>query len=83
MTELLPEIDRTRLLDLASELVRIPSFVPNESDAAFYLRDFFTDRGYDVLMQEVESGRFQTIAPSLEPARGAVSCSTDISISTR
>ena len=62
MTELLPEIDRTRLLDLASELVRIPSFVPNESDAAFYLRDFFTDRGYDVLMQEVESGRFQTIA---------------------
>ena len=62
MTALLPEIDRTRLLDLASDLVRIPSFVPNESDAAFYLRDFFTDRGYDVLMQEVESGRFQTIA---------------------
>ena len=62
MTETVPEIDRTRLIDLAGELVKIPSFVPDETAVAFYLRDFFTERGYDVLMQEVEPGRFQTIA---------------------
>lgn len=62
MTTSPPQIDQTRLLELASALVKIPSFVPDESDVARYLADFFSDRGYEVMMQEVERGRFQTIA---------------------
>ena len=56
------QIDQDALLDLASELVKIPSFCPDESPVAFFLRDYFTERGYEVLLQEVEAGRFQTIA---------------------
>ncbi len=50
------------VVDLASALVRIPSFCPDETPVARFLADFFRPRGYAVEMQEVEPGRFQTIA---------------------
>ena len=58
----LAHINPQHLVGLASDLIRIPSFSPDETPAAQFLADYFRPRGYDVMMQEVEPGRFQTIA---------------------
>ena len=58
----LAHIDAQHLVGLASDLIRIPSFSPDETPAARFLADYSRPRGYDVVMQEVEPGRFQTIA---------------------
>jgi len=58
----LEHVDPPNLVALASDLIRIPSFSPDETPAAWFLADYFRSRGYDVMMQEVERGRFQTIA---------------------
>ena len=55
-------VDKARLLALAGDLIRIPSFKGQETDVARFLADFFGERGYEVQLQEVEPGRFQTIA---------------------
>ena len=54
-------VDAQGLVDLARELIRIPSFSPDETPVARFLA-IFRQRGYDVDLQEVEPGRFQTIA---------------------
>jgi acetylornithine deacetylase len=56
-------------IELASALIRIPSFVPDETPVARFLEGYFRDRGYAVDLQEVEPGRFQTIA-TLEGSGG-------------
>lgn len=58
----LAELSERELIRLASDLVRIPSFKTEETELSMWLRDFFADRGYRVDLQEVEPGRFQTIA---------------------
>jgi acetylornithine deacetylase len=58
----LAAVDRDALVDLASRLVRIPSFSPEETEAARFLAGYLGERGYAVELQEVEPGRFQTIA---------------------
>ncbi len=58
----LGEVDEKEIVDLASDLIRIPSFKPDETPVAMFLNDFFKERGYEVELQEVEAGRFQTIA---------------------
>jgi acetylornithine deacetylase len=50
------------VVDLASDLIRIPSFKTEETPLARWLEGYFTERGYAVEMQEVEPGRFQVIA---------------------
>ena len=50
------------MIELASALVRIPSFKTEETPVARFLADFFQPRGYRVDLQEIEPGRFQTIA---------------------
>jgi acetylornithine deacetylase len=50
------------VVDLASDLIRIPSFKTEETPVARWLEAYFTKRGYEVEMQEVEPGRFQVIA---------------------
>lgn len=59
---LLDQIGREELVDLASELVAIPSFKEQETPLALHLADWFRQRDYDVDLDEVEPGRFQTIA---------------------
>ena len=59
---LMDSVDREEMLRLAEDLVRIPSFKTEETDAARFLGDFLAQRGYEVELQEVEPGRFQTIA---------------------
>src|SRR5438552_3253539 len=46
----------------AERFVRIPSFCPDETPVARFLAEYFRERGYAVELQEVEPGRFQTIA---------------------
>ena len=59
---LMDSVDREEMLRLAEDLVRIPSFKTEETDAARFLGDFLAQRGYEVELEEVEPGRFQTIA---------------------
>ena len=59
---MLAHIDARELVDLASALIRIPSFKTEETQVALFLDEFFRERGYDVDLQEIERGRFQTIA---------------------
>jgi acetylornithine deacetylase len=49
-------------VEVASDLIRIPSFCPDETPVARFLADYFRQREYEVELQEVEPGRFQTIA---------------------
>ncbi len=55
-------VDERAIVALASDLIRIPSFKPDETPVAAYLSDFFRERGYRTDVQEVEPGRLQTIA---------------------
>ena len=59
---LVDAVDTQRMLDLAQELIRIPSFKTEETEVARFLSGFLEKRGYDVQLQEVEPGRFQTVA---------------------
>ena len=59
---ILSQVDEAAIVGLASDLVRIPSFKPDETGVAKFLEGFFQERGYQVDLQEVEPGRFQTIA---------------------
>jgi acetylornithine deacetylase len=56
------EITPEKLVALASDLIRIPSFKTEETPLARWLADYFTERGYEVELQEVEPGRFQVMA---------------------
>ena len=58
----LAHVDTRELIDLASALIRIPSFKTEETPVALFLETFFRERGYDVDLQEIEPGRLQTIA---------------------
>jgi acetylornithine deacetylase len=59
---LLDSLDRDAMLELAQDLIKIPSFKTEETPVAYYLGDYLRQRGYEVLLQEVEPGRFQTVA---------------------
>ena len=59
---ILDQIDTESTVNLCSELLRIPSFKTEETEIASYLANFFQERNYVVDFQEVETGRFQTIA---------------------
>jgi acetylornithine deacetylase len=60
--QVLAHVDQAAIVELASALIRIPSFKTEETPAARFLADFFRPRGYRVDLQQIEPGRFQTIA---------------------
>ena len=60
--QVLRSIDTQEMTSLAEQLVRIQSFKTEETEIAHFLATYLSDRGYEVLQQEVEPGRFQTIA---------------------
>jgi len=79
-------VDPRELIDLASALIRIPSFKTEETPVARFLADFFRPRGYDVDLQEIEPGRLQTIATLRGTGGGAslmLNGHTDINALTR
>ena len=82
----LAHVDEQELIDLASDLIRIPSFKTEETAVARFLDAFFRERGYDVDLQEIEPGRFQTIATLRGTGGGAslmLNGHTDINALTR
>src|SRR5215470_8542229 len=82
----LDQVDRRELIDLASGLIRIPSFNTEETAVALFLEKFFRPRGYHVEVQEIEPGRFQTIATLRGTGGGAslmLNGHTDINALTR
>jgi acetylornithine deacetylase len=82
----LARIDSRELVELASDLVRIPSFKTEETAVARFLADFFRKRDYTVDVQEIEPGRLQTIATLRGTGGGAslmLNGHTDINALTR
>jgi acetylornithine deacetylase len=82
----LETVDARELIDLAAALIRIPSFKTEETAVAIFLDRFFRERGYDVDLQEIEPGRFQTIATLRGTGGGAslmLNGHTDINALTR
>ena len=59
---LLAAINPEAMVDLAKKLIQTPSFKTEETQVARLLGEFFNERGYEVELQEVEPGRYQTIA---------------------
>jgi acetylornithine deacetylase len=70
--QVLTHVDQDAMVELASALIRIPSFKTEETPVAQFLADFFQPRGYQVDLQEIEPGRLQTIA-TLKGAGGGAS----------
>ena len=64
--ELLGFIDRDELVELGKSLVRIPSFIGEETPLARWIGSYLSSRGYEVELQEVEPGWYQTVADSYE-----------------
>src|SRR5437773_7977973 len=60
--QVLDRVKADSIVALASDLIRIPSFKTEETAVAKWLAKYLEARGYEVDLQEVESGRFQTIA---------------------
>ena len=58
----LGKIKDREVVDLCSRILRIPSFKTEEQKVARFLAGYFRRRGYEVDLQEVEPGRYQTIA---------------------
>ena len=86
MRAVLDQVDQRALIDLASALIRIPSFKTEETAVARFLDEFFRTRGYQVDLQEIEPGRLQTIATLRGTGGGAslmLNGHTDINALTR
>ncbi|HKC83968.1 MAG TPA: succinyl-diaminopimelate desuccinylase, partial [bacterium] len=58
----LDRIDDEEIVQLASDLIRIPSFTTEETPCAEWLADYLGGQGLAVTLQEIEPGRKQTIA---------------------
>jgi acetylornithine deacetylase len=59
---ILAEIVPDEVLALTKDIVRIPSYTTDETEVARFLHAFFDREGFEVELQEVDPGRFQTIA---------------------
>jgi acetylornithine deacetylase len=66
----LKHIDQGELVALGESLVRIPSFIGEETPMARWVASYLAARGYEVELQEVEPGRFQTVAVLKGTGRG-------------
>jgi acetylornithine deacetylase len=68
--EILKHIDQGALVELGKSLIRIPSFIGEETPAARWVASYLAARGYEVELQEVEPGRFQAVAILKGAGRG-------------
>ena len=60
--KILEQIDDDEVIEFAKALCRVPSFTTEETPAAQFLHDVFQREGLVSEMQEVEPGRYQTLA---------------------
>ena len=66
----LQQINQDELVELGKSLVRIPSFIGEETPIARWVANYFSGKGYTVDLQEVEKGWFQTVATLKGAGRG-------------
>jgi acetylornithine deacetylase len=59
---ILREIHPDEVIELAKSLVKIPSFTTDETPVAEFLHRFLQKEGFESRLQEVDPGRFQTLA---------------------
>jgi acetylornithine deacetylase len=50
------------VISLTKDIVRIPSYTADETEVARFLHAYFQKQGFESELQEVDPGRFQTIA---------------------
>ena len=67
----LEQINRDELVELGKSLVRIPSLMGEETAVARWIASYLSPRGYEVELQEVERGWFQTVATLKGTGQGA------------
>lgn len=60
--QILARLDPDAVVQLAKDLVKIPSFTTEETECARFLHDLFRREGFESELQEVDPGRFQTVA---------------------
>lgn len=60
--QILARIEPDEVVELARALVRIPSYTTDETRVAEYVHGFLRREGFESALQEVDPGRFQTIA---------------------
>lgn len=68
--QVLQHIHQEALVELGKSLVRIPSFIGEETPIARWVASYLGARGYEVELQEVEPGWFQTVATLKGMGRG-------------
>ncbi|MGH8060294.1 MAG: hypothetical protein ACREOH_24160 [Candidatus Entotheonellia bacterium] len=68
--QVLQHIHQEALIELGKSLVRIPSFIGEETPIARWVASYLAARGYEVELQEVEPGWFQTVAILKGTGRG-------------
>jgi acetylornithine deacetylase len=68
--QVLQHIDQGALVELGKSLIRIPSFIGEETPIARWVASYLAARGYEVDLQEVEPGWFQTLAILKGSGRG-------------
>ena len=59
---LIEKIDQEELVDLGKSLIRVPSFIGEETPLPRWVASYLSARGYDVELQEVERGWFPVVA---------------------
>jgi acetylornithine deacetylase len=62
------EVRPDEVIELAKRLVRIKSYTTDETAAAEFLHGYLQEQGFESQLQEVDPGRFQTVARL--PGRG-------------
>jgi len=60
--EILRKIKQEDVISLARDMVKIPSFTTQETECATYVAEYLKRNGFKVELQEVDPGRFQTVA---------------------
>ena len=71
---ILERVDEKAIVSLASDLIKIPSFKPDETPVADYLAAFFNERGYEVDLQDVEPQVFRRARISVLRHQSKVPC---------
>jgi acetylornithine deacetylase len=59
---ILKQIVPDEVISLTKDIVRIPSYTADETEVARFLHNYFQKQGFESELQEVDPGRFQTIA---------------------
>ena len=59
--KVLKSVDEKGIIELAKLMVETPSVTGDETELAKRMADFMKDKGFEVELQEIEEGKFQTI----------------------